>query len=78
MPVGLTKDERESDAMSVIVDFPLHRVSETSALPAGQRADVIIFPGVRIERQENAGAVASAPAKMRCAAPAAAPERDLG
>lgn len=52
------RQEAKRDAMSVIVNFPLHRVSPAPASP-GAGAEIVIFPGVRIERQD----IASAPRK---------------
>jgi hypothetical protein len=37
--------------MSVVVEFPLNRVAPTRAGRGGS-AEVVIFPGVRIERRE--------------------------
>jgi hypothetical protein len=38
--------------MSTIIDFPAGGKSKASKRPEGSQAEVIIFPGVRIERRE--------------------------
>ncbi len=63
--------------MSLIISFPLHRVVPAAA-SKGREAEVVIFPGVRIERQELTPAGKALPAKLRHGATAPAPERDLG
>lgn len=41
--------------MSLIVSFPLHRVAPVALnLSTTHEAEVVIFPGVRIERQDTA------------------------
>lgn len=39
--------------MNVVITFPTHRCAAPDARrPSGRSAEVIIFPGVRIERRE--------------------------
>ncbi len=38
--------------MSKIVKFPIERTNCTQVLPVSGSADIVIFPGVRIERRE--------------------------
>ena len=40
--------------MSSIVQFPLERVAPRSRKQASAAAEIIIFPGVRIERKQQA------------------------
>ena len=39
--------------MSSILEFPIDRISVRSRKPATAAADIIIFPGVRIERTQK-------------------------
>lgn len=63
--------------MSVIIEFPRHRTGSGAAPTAGLLAEVVIFPGVRIEREDGTGLPVPALAKARRGAPAVAPECDL-
>ena len=58
--------------MSVIVNFPLHRVEPATRQRFGAIAEIVIFPGVRIERQETPAVSRGIAARARGAAPAAA------
>lgn len=58
--------------MSVVVNFPLHRLEPASGRRFGASAEIVIFPGVRIERQDTPAVTRSASARARRAAQAAA------
>lgn len=38
--------------MSAIVDFPLHRVPPVRVTAGDTAAEIVMFPGVRVERME--------------------------
>jgi hypothetical protein len=38
--------------MSAIVDFPLHRIPPVRVADRNSIAEIVIFPGVRVERME--------------------------
>lgn len=51
--------------MSSIVQFPLERVAPRSRKQASAAAEIIIFPGVRIERKQQAAARTTLSRKRR-------------
>ena len=51
--------------MSSILEFPIDRISVRSRKPATAAADIIIFPGVRIERTQKQPAAISALGRKR-------------
>jgi hypothetical protein len=42
--------KRENSAMSAVIPFPMNRVRPMSETDGAGQAEVIIFPGVRVER----------------------------
>jgi hypothetical protein len=64
--------------MSLIVSFPLHRVAPVAAHFSGaHEAEIVIFPGVRIERHETAGSGARSLAHESSGNAAIAQDRDV-
>jgi hypothetical protein len=64
--------------MSLIVSFPLHRVAPVAAQFSGaHEAEVVIFPGVRIERQDTAACAARSITHESRGAAAVAQDRDI-
>ncbi|MBC8036285.1 MAG: hypothetical protein H7X89_03605 [Rhizobiales bacterium] len=53
--------------MSAVIEFPANRISKAAKDDTGPLADVIIFPGVRIERPDLRLAERKTPSKPRSA-----------
>lgn len=52
--------------MSVVLQFPVNRIAPREAVAAGHNADVVIFPGVQMERRNfEAAEPRIAPRKRR-------------
>ncbi len=51
--------------MSAVIEFPANRISKAAKDETGQSADVIIFPGVQIERPSSQGAQRQKSSKSR-------------
>jgi hypothetical protein len=57
----------ERNAMSAVIEFPASRIAKVAKDEDGAPAQVIIFPGVRIERPEISLADRITPSKPRSA-----------
>ena len=44
--------ERENEPMTAVIEFPAGRARKSSETDTSLKAEIIIFPGVRIERME--------------------------
>ncbi len=53
--------------MSAVIEFPANRISKAAKDETGQSADVIIFPGVQIERPDSRPVERQKPSKPRSA-----------
>jgi hypothetical protein len=63
--------------MTVVLPFPQNRISVEVTVATSQTAEIIIFPGVRIERRNFDLAATRAPARKRRATQAAIDEDAL-
>jgi hypothetical protein len=63
--------------MTVVLPFPQNRVSPRETVATSQTAEIIIFPGVRIERRNFDLAATRAPARKRRATQTAIDEDAL-
>lgn len=57
----------ERNTMSAVIEFPVNRIAKAAKDETGPPADVIIFPGVRIERPDLHLAERQTPSKPRSA-----------
>ena len=60
--------------MSVVLQFPYNRVSSRDPFDQVSSAEVVIFPGVRVERRNFDPAKTTTPARKRRASQAAIDE----
>jgi hypothetical protein len=63
---GRVPCEREK-SMSAVIEFPANRIGQMTRSETSATADVIIFPGVRIERPDVQAAERQTPSKPRSA-----------